>query len=273
MEGCAVVYHCAATTHGSWADYLAGTVQGTRNVLEAARAARVKRFVYLSSLGVYPVTQFAPNDVVTEDAGLEPHPERRGRYTQSKVEAEKVILSFREQWDLPIVILRPGTIYGPRGKVFFPRIGYALRNQVFVVLGRGRNILPLAYIDNVIDALCLAGSRERAPGHIYNVVDDELLTQREYLDELTRAARLSAVTLRVPWTLVSLLALALEAGATVTKRGPIFARYRLIASTRGLRYDTSRAKEHLGWKPNVPLLEGLKRTFDWYLHERLSLTQ
>ncbi len=268
MEGCEVVYHCAATTHGSWTDYLAGTVQGTRNALEAAREARVKRFVYLSSLGVYPVNQFAPSDVITEDAGLEPYPERRGHYTQSKVEAEKVVLAFREREDVPIVILRPGTIYGPRGKVFFPRIGYAVRNKVFVILGRGRNVLPLTYIDNVIDAVCLAGSREAAAGRIYNVIDDELLTQQEYLSELIRATGLSAVTLRVPLTAMSLLALLLEARATLTKRSPVFVRYRLISATRGLRYDTSRAKEHLGWKPNVPLVEGLKRTFDWYLHER-----
>jgi len=270
MEGCEVVYHCAATTHGSWADYLAGTVQGTRNALEAAREARVKRFVYLSSLGVYPVTQFAANDVVSEDVGLEPHPERRGHYTQSKVEAEKEVLLFRDRGDVPIVILRPGTIYGPRGKVFFPRIGYAFRNKVFVILGRGRNVLPLTYIDNVIDAVCLVGSREAAAGHIYNIVDDELLTQREYLGALIRAARLNAATLRVPLTAVSLLALLLEARARLTKRAPVFVRYRLISATRGLRYDTSRAKEHLGWKPNVPLVEGLKRTFDWYLHERRS---
>jgi len=69
---------------------------------------------------------------------------------------------------------------------------------------------------------------------------------------------------RVPLTAVSLLASLLEAQATLAKRAPLLSRYRLISATRDVRYDTSQAKAHLGWKSNVPLQEGLKRTFEWY---------
>jgi predicted dehydrogenase/nucleoside-diphosphate-sugar epimerase len=264
MEGCDIVYHCAATTSGSWSDYLAGTVQGTRHVLEASVDARIKRLVYISSLSVYPVNQFAQHASITEDAPLEPHPEQRGYYTQSKVEAEKLVIASREREALPIVILRPGTIYGPRGKVFFPRIGYGFRNRVFVILGRGNNILPLTYIENVVDAICLAGSREVAAGHIYNIVDDDPITQYEYLIEFLRSTGLTAFTVRVPLTAVSLLVSLLEAQASLARHAPLLSRYRLISATKDVRYNTSHANAHLGWKPNVSLQEGLKRTFEWY---------
>ena len=263
MKDCKVAYHCAATTHGPWSHYVAGTVQGTQHVLDAARATHLERLVYLSSLSVYPVNQFAARQSITESAPLEPHPEQRGYYTQSKVEAEKLVLA-EIQRGLPIAILRPGTIYGPRGKAFFPRIGYRVRNNVFVILGRGKNVMPLAYIDNVIDAICLAGSRDTAAGHIYNIVDDDPITQREYLAEFIKSSGLKAYTGRVPLPAMSLLASLLEAQAKVTKRGPFLSRYRLISATKDVRYDTSPAKAHLGWKPSVPLVEGMRRTFEWH---------
>jgi nucleoside-diphosphate-sugar epimerase/predicted dehydrogenase len=268
MAGCEIVYHCAATTRGPWSDYVAGTVQGTQHVLEAARAARVKRLVYLSSLSVYPVNQFAALESITEQAPLEPHPEQRGYYTQSKVEAEKLVLADLERGGLPIAILRPGTIYGPRGKAFFPRIGYGFRNKVFIILGRGTNIMPLAYIDNVVDAICLAGSREAAAGRVYNIVDDDPITQRQYLTEFIRSTGLKAFTGRVPLTAMSMLASLLEASARFTKRAPFLSRYRLVSATKDVRYDTSQAKAHLGWKPNVSLEEGMRRTFEWHNNKR-----
>ena len=179
------------------------------------------------------------------------------------MEAEKLVLAELQR-GLPIAILRPGTIYGPRGKAFFPRIGYRVRNNVFVILGRGKNVMPLAYIDNVIDAICLAGSRDTAAGHIYNIVDDDPITQREYLAEFIKSSGLKAYTGRVPLPAMSLLASLLEAQAKVTKRGPFLSRYRLVSATKDVRYDTSHAKAHLGWKPSVPLVEGMRRTFEWH---------
>ena len=264
MEGCEIVYHCAATTHGPWSEYLAGTVQGTQHVLEAARAARVKRLVYPSSLSVYPVNQFAPHDLITEDAPLEPYPEQRGYYAQSKVEAERLVLADRERGGLPIVILRPGTVYGPRGKVFFPRIGYGFKNKVFVIMGRGTNLLPLVYVENLIDAICLAGARDSAVRNIYSIIDDDPITQREYLMEFIQRAGLTALTVRMPLTVMSWTTSLLERYARLRTTTPLLSSYRLTAASRDVRFDTSKAKTELGWKPNVPLQEGLQRTFDWY---------
>lgn len=270
MEGCDVVYHCAAATKGSWNDYLESTIRGTACLLQASVAVGVRRFVYISSLSVYGVAQLKDYESVTEDAPYEPHPEQRGFYTHSKIEAEKLVLRYGREQGLPITILRPGTIYGPRGKVFFPRIGYSLKNRFFVVIGRGDRLLPLVYVENVVDAIHLAGTQEEAAGQIYNIVDDEMITQEDYLKELIQRTGLKALTVHVPFGCLYMAASLLERQAALTKRKspPLLSRYRLVCNAQNVRYDASRAKNHLRWKPTISLKEGLNRTFTWYNKER-----
>lgn len=267
LDGCEIVFHCAATTHGSWQDYLEGTVRGTEQLFSASEAAGVRRVVYISSLGVYGACQLGGGETVTEDSPLELYPEKRGYYSQSKVEAEKLVLSYIRPQGLPIVVLRPGIIYGPRGKVFFPGIGFSFRNKIFLITGRGDNLLPLTYVENVIDAVCLAGKENRAVGQVFNIVDDQLITGDQYVKELIRRTGIKALKVHVPSGLMYLAASLLETQATLTKRGAFLTRYRLASATKDLRYDTSRAKDLLNWRPNVPLEQGLARTFEWFRSE------
>ena len=233
------------------------------------RAVGVKRFVYVSSLSVYAVAQFKDHEWVTEDTPYEPHPEKRGHYAHSKIEAEKLVHRYAHEQRLPVTILRPGTIYGPRGKVFFPRIGYSLKNRIFLVIGSGGHVLPLVYVGNVVDAMLLAGTRDAAVNGTYNIVDDDQITQREYLNELIRGIGLKALTLHVPFGSVYFAAFLLEAQAALRKAkgSPLLSRYRLICGAKNIRYDTSLAKSQIDWKPTISLQEGLRRTFDWYNNE------
>jgi nucleoside-diphosphate-sugar epimerase len=132
--------------------------------------------------------------------------------------------------------------------------------------------VPLAYIDNVIDAMCLGGIQEEAVGQIYNIVDDGEITQGQYLDELIQRTALNIFSLHVPFRFMYLFASACEAQAALSKREGHFSlsRYRLISATKDVRYDTSRAKKQLGWQPNVSLQEGLRRTFEWYKSNRAA---
>lgn len=269
MSGCGAVYHCAAATNGTWSDYLEGTVRGTERLLEASLATGVRRFVHVSSLSVYGVGQLRDGALVTEETPYEPYPELRGGYSRSKVEAEKLVLAYGREQELPIVILRPGTVYGPRGKVFFPRIGYSVKNKVFLILGRGDHRLPLTYVENVAEAVFLAGTQENAVGQIYNIIDDDAITGREYVDQLMQRAALNGFKIQIPFGAAYLAACIRDAHAVLANRPgqPPTARYRLMCATKPVAYDNSRAKNHLRWRPAVSLDEGLRRTFDWYTRE------
>jgi nucleoside-diphosphate-sugar epimerase/predicted dehydrogenase len=266
LNGCEVVYHCAAATKGPWSDYLESTIRGTERLLAASLATGVRRFVHVSSLSVYGVGELADGALVTEDTPYEPYPALRGFYSHSKIEAEKRVVAYSREHGLQTVILRPGTIYGPRGKVFFPRIGYSIKHRVFVVIGRGSSLVPLTYVGNVADAIVLAGTQEQAAGHIYNIVDDGEITQRQYLDHFVRMTANRAFSVYLPFGLVYAAAGLRDMAASPAGRGDLSSsnRYRLVSATRNLRYDNAHAKTHLQWRPNVSLDEGLRRTFDWY---------
>jgi nucleoside-diphosphate-sugar epimerase/predicted dehydrogenase len=264
MDGCEIVVHCAAATDGSWADYLEATVRGTGCILDACEAIGVKRLVYISSLSVYSMTAVKGHQTVTEDFPLEPHPEKVGMYARAKIEAEKLVLRCMKERSVPITILRPGLIYGPRGTIFSPAVGYNLKNKVFITIGPGKNVLPFVYVGNVVDAIWLAATHQEAIGGIYNLVDDEQITQQEYIREFTKRMELSGFTVHVPFIFVYLASAILEARAALTKSMPFLTRYRLVSATRSVRFNTSRAKSELEWHPRVSLQEGLKRTFESY---------
>src|SRR5262245_26093684 len=100
---------------------------------------------------------------------------------------------------------------------------------------------------------------------------DIAITQREYLIEFLQRAGLTALTVCLPLTVMSWTTSLLEEYARLRKTKPLLSGYRLTAATRDIRFDISKAKAELGWKPNVPLQEGLQRTFDWY-RGRLTYT-
>ena len=101
-------------------------------------------------------------------------------------------------------------------------------------------------------------------------MDDDQITQRQYLNEFIERAELKALTLHVPFGFIYLGASLLEMKATLkkTESPPRLSRYRLVCGAKNVRFDTSRAKDQLQWKPTVSLREGLNRTFNWYDNER-----
>jgi nucleoside-diphosphate-sugar epimerase len=164
-------------------------------------------------------------------------------------------------------------IYGPHGKVLFPHLGYFVK-KVFVLIGRGDNLLPLTYIDNTVDALLLAAQREEAIGQIYNITEGVTITQREYLDRFMGATGSRFPVLSAPMPLLLLpLALVERMRALGIPKLPSASRYGIVSKYKSLVYDSAKAQQALGWQPRISLEEGLRRTFDWYAHRATSHVQ
>jgi len=146
FDGVDYVIHAAADTSGSEEKGKRITVQGTRNILNLCRTFKVKKLVYISSCNVYGVTDYQLNQLVNEDSPLERFPEKRGAYSASKLAAEEHVIREMKAGSYPIVILRPGTIYGPGGELFTPMLGFSLFHKIFIVIGNGKFELPLISI-------------------------------------------------------------------------------------------------------------------------------
>ena len=192
--------HLAAGTSGSEKDSQTATLQGTRNLLELCRRHKPAKLVYISSCSVYGIADYQGQGPVSETAALERFPDRRGTYSASKQEAERQIADFMKSGEVPVVVLRPGTIHGPGGELYTPMMGFSA-GSTYVVIGTGDFVLPLTYVDNVAEAIVQSANSPAANGEIFNVVDPEALTKREY----NRAIRqVDANAGRLPAVLVAL---------------------------------------------------------------------
>src|SRR5262249_12996562 len=159
---------CAAKV-GDWGpveDYRAVNVEGLRGLLSACQGRPLQRFVHLSSLGVYA----ARHHYGTDESELLPERHMDG-YTQTKVESERLALQYQREQGVPVVVLRPGFVYGPRDRTVLPRLIESLRRGELPYLGGGKRALNTIYVANLIDAIFLAIQTPGAVGKIYNLTD------------------------------------------------------------------------------------------------------
>ena len=260
VRGAAVVYHVGAAMRGGPRDFEAGTVWGTRNVVEACLAHATRKLVYVSSMSVYDHAGRDPAAKMTEASAFEPHPEWRGAYTRTKLDAERCVRDAIDARGLPAVILRPGQIFGPGAEQVTPNGVIVLAGR-WVAVGSPSQTLPLVYVDDVVDALLLAETSAQATGGTFNIVDTAAVTQEAYLRRAQRklGARLKRV--RVPTWVFMGLGFGVELLGKVLKREVPLTRYRVRSLRPLANFDTRAAQERLGWTPRAGVEKGLDSTF------------
>jgi predicted dehydrogenase/nucleoside-diphosphate-sugar epimerase len=260
IDGAHTVYHVGAAMKGGPRDFEAGTVWGTRNVVDACIKHSTQRLVYVSSLSVLDHAGRDPAVAMVESSRFEPYPEKRGAYTQTKLTAEAIVSDAARTHALPAVILRPGQIVGPGAERVTPNGTLAIAGR-WIAVGDAAQTLPLVYVDDVVDALLLAADIPQATGQIFNVVDPEVITQGEYLQRLKRKLGPELRLMRMPTGVFMLLAHGVEMLGKMLKRNVPLTRYRVRSLRPLANFDISAAHNGLGWQPRVGLRRGLDRMF------------
>jgi nucleoside-diphosphate-sugar epimerase len=259
-----VVVHCAAKV-GDWGpveDYRAVNVEGLRRLLDACKGTTVERFVHLSSLGVYSARHHHGTDE------SDPLPESHiDGYTQSKVEAEKLALRYYREFEVPVVVLRPGFIYGPRDRTVMPHLINSLRQRKVRWVGGGKGAMNTIFIENLVDAILLAINHPDAIGKVFNLTDGEVVSKRRFIESLVQGLELPEPPRgSVPLWLARFLAHHMERRAR--KRGaakpPVLTQARLKFLGLNLDFSIEKAKRELGYNPRVSFEEGMRRTIAWY---------
>jgi nucleoside-diphosphate-sugar epimerase len=259
LNGCDAVIHAAAALAGAPSTLFMTNVVGTRILIQVALAARVRRFVLVSSLGVYDTGGLPPRGVLDESCPLEPRPSLRDPYTYSKVEQERVAWDARRSAALRLVVLRPGVLFGPGRKIPTDRLGLSV--GPLMIRAGGRRVVPYTYIDNCASAIALAVSAPQIDGQAFNIVDDDLPSASQLIRLYRRrVGRLPAVTIPA-WAMPAVAGIAER---YVRRTGGLFppalTRYKASAQWKPLRYSNRRSKELLGWRPSVSFASGLDRT-------------
>jgi nucleoside-diphosphate-sugar epimerase len=246
-----VIYHCAgcSTDWAPWTTYLETNVTGTANLIAAARASgSLGRFVHVSTTDVYGYPAIPPDESAGPvDTGLP--------YNRSKLMGERLVVHS----GLPFTVLRPASIYGPRGQAFTVDFATHLRQGTMAVIGGGRTRAGLAYIDNVAEAMIQASGSLAALGRVYNIADGTGVTWRQYVDALARGLGTRRAWINLPAPLALALARAMEA----LPGRPMLTRHAVYILCRDQEYPTARAREDFGFSPRVRFDEGLERSVEW----------
>ena len=258
VAGADVVVHAAAALpiQASRASIRSVNVDGTATVLGAALEAGVRRVLLVSSTAVYGVPDVHP---ICEDAPLC----GVGHYGESKIDAERVCVAFVRR-GLDAVILRPKTFVGSeRLGVFEILFDWIREGRRIYVLGDGSNRYQLLDVDDLVEALVLAGDAPGVAGEAINVGATEFGTVRSDLETLIRHAGSPSRLRPVPARPAELALRALE----LLRLSPL-AEWHYRTAHRNSYVDVVKAERLLGWRPRRSNAEALRRTYDWYLANR-----
>lgn len=255
-----IIYHLAAGFDKSFAGAFMNSALATRNLMDGfLRGGNAKRFVNVSSFAVYSNMSMRRGAVLDESAPLEDAPqERYDPYAFGKLKQEELVREYGSKRGLPFVILRPGTVYGPGKRDLSGRIG--IDTFGFFVHVGGSNRLPLTYVDNCADAIVLAGLTPGIDGETFNVVDDEPMTSRQFLQAYRRRNR-KFVSIPIPYAAAWCLCRLWEQYSNWSKGQlpPAFNRRRCSAEWKGNQFSNEKLRTRLNWTPRVSLEQGMER--------------
>ena len=254
-QGCEVAFHAAAMLGewGPWEDFRRGNVEGTRNALEACRAAGVSRFVHVG-------TEAALMDggpLVSADETWPLKPGSPAFYCASKAMAEQAVRHARGE-GFETVVVRPRLVWGPGDTTILPALLDAVRAGRFSWIGGGRHLTATTHVDNVVEGLVLGAERGRS-GEAYFVTDGEPVEFREFVTRLLATAGVEAPRRNTPAPVARAAASLVEAAWRGLRRPgePPVTRLAVWLSSLECTIDISKARAELGYRPVVSREDGL----------------
>ncbi|MBI5634025.1 MAG: NAD-dependent epimerase/dehydratase family protein [Nitrospirae bacterium] len=251
------IFHLAGLTKADSArDFYHANAECTQIFIAAAARTNpaLKRFLHVSSLAAAgPSNDGRP---LIEDAPASPV----SVYGKSKLEGEQAVLSNKGM--LPVTIVRPPAVYGPRDTDFF-LVFKAVQNRLFPYWGDSS--YSLIYVEDLVQGMILAAETEAAAGKVYYLADKRIYTNDDILETMSSILGRKAFRLRLPRSILPALAALLQ---KIQKKGIINP-----DKIQEIRYphwtcDPARAMKELGFHTKTPLGEGFKKTADWYRKEK-----
>jgi nucleoside-diphosphate-sugar epimerase len=266
VAGVDIVYHTAATAGiaGRWSDFYAINTLGTRSILAACQRHGVRKFVYTSS----PSVTFDGRDQCGVDESA-PYPKTfLAHYPHSKALAEQEVLAANSP-ELITCALRPHLIWGPRDQHLIPRLLRRARKGQLRIVGDGRNMVDMIYVENAAQAHLQAAEalQPGSPvcGRAYFLSQGEPVNCWDWINQILALVQLPPITKCIPYSVAYAAGAVLETAWWLLRRTdePRMTRFLAAQLATSHWFDISRARNDFGYEPRVSASEGMQRLEQW----------
>lgn len=259
-----VIFHTAAHSSpwGKYQDFYTANVTGTEHVI--ASTPENTRIIYVSTPSIY--FDFTEKHHIQENAPLPKKP--ANTYVKTKLMAESIIDKAHLERDLKVITLRPRAIFGPYDRAIFPRLLNAYTKGVLPMVGAGKNIIDITYVENVVESLLLAATASSACyGKKYNITNDEPRTLIDIVSTLFMYLQKPLKIKHIPYAVAKPLAKCFESIHHLLRlnQEPRLTAYSAGVLALGQTLNISAAQQDLGYKPTVSIDQGLKQYAAWYI--------
>ncbi|MEW6210411.1 MAG: NAD-dependent epimerase/dehydratase family protein [Acidobacteriota bacterium] len=262
FEDVDTVYHVAGLTFARRRqDYFKVNHQGTETILAAAlkHRSRIKKFVLISSLAA--VGPGRRDEPVDEDTTPRPIT----AYGRSKLAGEEAARAVADL--LPIAIVRPPAVYGPRDYALY-ELFKAIARGLSPEIGRYDKQVSLVHASDLAEGIMLAGESEASTGHAYFISSEEVYSLRSIIALLEKIFARKVRSVVIPRPVAYTLAMGAEALSAITRKMPVINRDKVKdLSQECWGCSIEKAKRELGYRENISIEEGLRETIRWYRSE------
>jgi len=262
-EKITTVIHAAGIIHPKRVkDFYRINAEGTKNILEAAVAKKVKKFIYISSNSAQGCNKYRSQLMKEEH---QEHPEKG--YGKSKYLAEQAVRDYQQRGVIQTVILRPCWFYGPGQPDRMTKLMSMIKSGRPIIFGDGKNIRSMTYIGNLVQGVMLAENKEIANGKTYWIADKQQYTTIEIYREIARQLSVELRPRHVP----RFVSWCFEIADDILQFIGLYNINFHVAGemVKDIACDTSKARQELGYEPKISLAVGMKNSIAWAKKEGL----
>jgi len=229
-------------------------VTAVETLLEACQKSEVQQFIHCSTPGVVGMVGIAPECMPYNPTGP---------YEHTKYEGERIALQYHDNGKVPVTVVCPDFVYGP-GDLHKLKMFKAIQEGRFPIIGSGNSLIHPTYIDDIVSGFELVANNEAAYGEKFNFAGPRPVTIKELVTTIADKLNVKVTRLPIPVPAARLAAVGAEVAAKLVSKEPIVTLYQINFFTRDHASDISKAKQILGFQPQVDLQEGINRTIQWY---------
>lgn len=267
VDGVETVYHLAAETI-SWRkryeDYRVVNVDGTQNLLNSLKGKKIQKFIFFSSIAVFGLPAYSGERINCDETWPKKPSEDYGR---SKLEAEKRVIKAYKEWEIPYVIIRPTTVYGPRDHQNIMELYEAIKNHYFIRIGDGSNKMDYVYVEDLVKGARQA-QLDKSKANDFILGAGKPITTNEVINSVAKSINEEVPNWHLPKNVMLPLSYAFDLlGHILNITAPLFPS-RVKVLTTSCYFNSAKAQKQIGYNPQTPFATGTMITGRWLLKNK-----